>query len=75
MIRYTVYLLLSGCVSAPIAPGLKIPDKECPTLRMPAIPQKVNLKIDGDKVQADDGGDMVLRGYVRARSLLKPDAP
>lgn len=65
------FLILSGCVQAPIAPNLKLPEKECPRLNMPAIPQSAHLSIEGDKVTADDGGDMILRGYVRARSLLR----
>lgn len=63
-------LYLPGCVSAPVTlPPL--PAKSCPKLVMPSIPQKVYLKIDGDKIEADDGGDMLFRGYVRARYLLR----
>lgn len=64
-------LYLPGCVSAPIAPNLKLPEQSCSKLDMPAVPQKVFLKIDGDKIEADDGGDMLFRGYVRARYLLR----
>lgn len=73
MIRLIPILLLTGCVNAPVAPGLKLPEasKECPRLVMPPVPQKVYLKIDGEKIEEDDGGDMLLRGYVRARSLLR----
>lgn len=60
-------LYLPGCVSAPVT----IPADSCPKLSMPPVPQQANLKIDGDKVEADDGGDMLLRGYVRARGLLR----
>lgn len=63
-------LLVSGCVQAPIAPNLKLPEQTCAKLDMPAIPQSVHLAIEGDKVTADDGGDTLLRGYVRARQLL-----
>lgn len=73
MIRLLPFLLLGGCVNAPVAPNLKLPEvaKECPRLSMPPVPQKVFLQIDGENLKADDGGDMLLRGYVRARSLLK----
>jgi hypothetical protein len=73
MIRMLPFLFLGGCVNAPVAPNLKLPEtqKACPTLAMPPVPQKVFLQIDGDKVMSDDGGDMLLRGYVRARYLLK----
>jgi hypothetical protein len=73
MIRMLPFLFLSGCVNAPVAPNLKLPEtqKACSTLAMPPVPQKVFLQIDGDKVMSDDGGDMLLRGYVRARYLLK----
>lgn len=63
-------LYLPGCVSAPVNIP-PIPAEPCPKLSMPPVPQTVNLKIDGDKVEADDGGDMLLRGYVRARGLLR----
>lgn len=69
-----IFSLLSGCVSAPVAPNLKLPEapvKECPKLVMPPISEHVFLKIDGDKVFSDDGGDTMLRGYVRARQLLQ----
>lgn len=63
-------LYLPGCVSAPVSiPPL--PAQSCPKLDMPPVPQKVSLKIDGDKLEADEGGDMLLRGYVRARGLLR----
>jgi hypothetical protein len=63
-------LYLPGCVSAPV--NLPPPPAaSCPKLSMPPVPQKVSLRIDGDKLEADDGGDMLLRGYVRARSLLR----
>lgn len=78
MIRILPLFILTGCINAPVAPNLKLPElkKECPTLVMPAVPQKVLLQIEGDKILSDDGGDMILRGYVRSRSLLRPqDAP
>jgi hypothetical protein len=68
------FLSLTGCVQAPIAPNLKLPEapaKECPKLIMPPIPEHVYLKIAGDKVFSDGNGDMLLRGYVRARELLR----
>jgi len=73
MIRLLPIFFLGGCVNAPVAPNLKLPEpaRECPRLTMPPVPQKVFLQIDGENFKADDGGDMLLRGYVRARSLLK----
>ena len=73
MIRYAFLLLLTSCVSAPVAPNLKFPEpaKECPKLVMPPIPEDVELNIKGDKVTANAGGDLLVRGYARARSLLK----
>ena len=70
----TMLALLNGCVSAPVAPNLKFPEapaKECPRLVMPPIPDHVFLKVEGDKVFSDDGGDVLLRGYSRARQLLR----
>lgn len=55
----------------------KIVVQDCakPVLAMPPIPQDVVLDIKGDKVTANDGGELVLRYYSRARRLLKPAAP
>lgn len=74
MIKLAPLVMLTGCISAPVAPNLKLPEpvQECPTLVLPAVPQKVFLRIEGDKILSDDGGDMILRGYVRSRSLLRP---
>jgi len=59
-----------------VAPNLRIPEaKSCPTLIMPPIGTDCLLDIQGDKVTANDCGDTLLRGYVRARSLLRPAAP
>lgn len=62
---------LNGCAATTVAPNLTLPEKECPRLAMPAIPDQVHLSIEGDKLKADDGGDTLLRGYVRARQLLQ----
>lgn len=65
-----IALLFTGCVSAPVAPNLKFPEAQaCPKLSLPPIPQKVYLSIDGDKVQNDAGGDVILRGYARCHLL------
>ena len=45
------------------------------TLAMPPIPQDVVLDIKGDHITANEGGELVLRYYSRARQLLKPAAP
>jgi len=64
-------LMLTGCVSAPVAPNLKLPDKQCAQLKMPAIPQHLDLHIDGDSVGGDQSGLELLRYYVEARQLLR----
>lgn len=46
-----------------------------PTLAMPPIPQDVVLDIKGDTITANEGGELLLRYYSRARQLLKPAAP
>lgn len=63
-------LYLPGCVSAPVSLPIS-PAKACAALDLPAVPQKVYLKIDGDKIDADENGELLLRGYVRARYLLR----
>lgn len=50
------------------------PPVTCRKLDLLPVPDQVNLKIDGDKIDADAGGNTVLRGYVACRSLYK-DAP
>lgn len=62
-------IALAGCVQAPVAPNLKLPD--CKKLAMPAIPEHVELVIDGDEIKADAGGKLLLRNYVEARKLLR----
>lgn len=56
-----MFLMLNGCTSP----------KPCARLIMPPIDNDVVLIIKGDKITANDGGDTILRGYVRARQLLK----
>ena len=56
-------LLLAGCVSA------NIPAASCKTLALPPVPQDVYLNIKGNQVLSNAGGDLLLRGYVQARSL------
>lgn len=63
MIRLFPMLLLSGCISAPI----QIPQKECKRIALPPVPQSVHLNIEGDKIEADAGGRLLLRGYVQSR--------
>ena len=62
------FLLLSGCVNAPV----KLPEAQsCPKMELKPVPQKVYLDIQGDKIMYDDGGLLLLRGYVAARAALK----
>ena len=66
--------LLIGCVQAPIAPNLKLPDRSekiCPKVALPPIGQRVLIDIDGDKITTNADGERLLRGYVLARELLK----
>ncbi len=45
--------------------------QSCPRLAMPPVPEDVVLDIKGDKITANAGGEVMLRGYVRARELLR----
>jgi hypothetical protein len=75
LVCFVVALVVTGCAPVQVAPNLKLPEaKACPTLVMPPIGTDCLLDIQGDKVTANDCGDTLLRGYVRARSLLKPAA-
>lgn len=66
---YILCLSLSGCMT--VAPDLKLPENQCNRLAMPPVPQDAELVIHGDKIQADKGGEALLRYYVRARQLLR----
>lgn len=71
---------LSGCAQTKVDKVVDIsvgqkPAQACPKLIMPPVGEDCLLDIQGDKVTANDCGDTLLRGYVRARSLLKPAAP
>lgn len=70
---FLIAFFVTGCVQAPIAPNLKLPEpvKECPRLEMPPIAEVCTVYIRGDKIVTDACGDALVRGYVRARSLLK----
>lgn len=46
--------------------------KPKPTLAMPAIPQDVVIDIHGDRITVNDGGEILLKNYVKARAILKP---
>ena len=75
LVVFVIALALAAYAPVQIAPNLKFPEaKACPTLVMPPIGTDCLLDIQGDKVTANDCGDTLLRGYVRARSLLKPGA-
>jgi len=62
---------MAGCVSAPIAPNLKIPEKKCARLSMPAIPNDVSIEIHGLEIKTNPQGEELLRAYVKAREILK----
>ena len=68
-------LLQQGCTNKVADISIAPPQaKTCPSLRMPPVPDDVVLDIRGDKVISNEGGDVILRGYVQARSLLRPAA-
>ena len=50
------------------------PPVQCRKLDLPMVPPDVVLDIKGDKITANEGGEIILRGYVRCRSLYR-DAP
>ena len=78
MVCLAVAIFTQGCTRVDKVVDIsmdKNPTQECPKLVMPPIPDDVLLDIKGDSVTANAGGDLLLRGYSRARTLLKPDAP
>lgn len=47
---------------------------QCRKLNLPPVPEDVILDIKGDKIAANAGGEVLLRGYVACRSAYQ-DAP
>ena len=67
-----VFLILHGCVNAPVAPNLKLPETQsCPKLDIKPLPTDVQLVVHGDKVEADAGGEYVLRSFAACRAALR----
>lgn len=66
-------VMLSACT-----PTVKLldlpPPVQCRTLDLPPVPDDVVLDIKGDHITANEGGELLLRYYSRARQLLKPAA-
>lgn len=47
---------------------------QCRKIVLPPVPEDVELDIFGDKIDANAGGQQLLRGYVACRSIYR-DAP
>lgn len=62
---------LMACAPVQVAPNLKLPERTCPRLALPPIPEDVLIDIQGDRVTANTGGETLLRYYVQARELLR----
>jgi len=74
-------IMLSACVQ--VAPNLKLPEKvscpkvepvTCPTIpqhKLPPIANEVTIKIRGNQVEADAGGELLIREYAKAQQLLR----
>lgn len=81
-----ILLFLSGCtqhkVDVTSSSVDRVVDKiaaldkpvQCRKLKLPPVPEDVKLDIFGDKIEANAGGEQLLRGYVACRSLYQ-DAP
>jgi hypothetical protein len=74
--------ILCGCVQVgpkdiPInnCPKLSVPEcpkTECPkSVELPPLDNQIHIKIDGNKIEADAGGEKLIRNYVYARELLR----
>ena len=76
MVALFVLFLAQGCAQTKVDKVVDIslgqkPAQSCPKLIMPPVGTDCLLDIQGDKVTANDCGDTLLRGYVRARTLLR----
>ena len=66
---FFIALVVSGCAPVQVAPNLKFPEaKACPIPKLPPVPKDALLDISGDKITANAGGELLLRGYVQCRS-------
>lgn len=74
-IYLTTTLNFSGCVILPDL--LEQPPRylDCPKAikldMLPAVPKTVYIVIDGDRLEADEGGEALLRNYAATRKLIK----
>ena len=70
LVAIFILFFMQGCTNKllDISPP---PAQSCPKLVMPPVGEDCLLDIQGDKVTANDCGDTLLRGYVRARTLLR----
>jgi len=67
------FVLLPGC--APTIADISLPPPQAPTCsipRLPPVPKDVKLDIFMDKIDANAGGELLLRGYVACRSAAAP---
>jgi hypothetical protein len=76
MVAIFVLFFAQGCAQTKVDKVVDIsvgqkPAQSCPKLVMPPVGTDCLLDIHGDKVTANDCGDTLLRGYVRARTLLR----
>jgi hypothetical protein len=82
MMLIVLFSLLVGCIqvgpkSVPVSAPVPCPELkpvQCPVLpkyAMPGIPQVVTIKIRGDKVESDAGGDAMIRAYALAQKRLR----
>lgn len=49
----------------------KITSQQCPRYALPAIADTVTIKIRGTVVEADAGGEQLIREYAHAQKLLQ----
>lgn len=76
LIYFGLLLSLAGCTGVKVDKLVDIPadispQKSCPKLAMPPVPEDLVLDISGDKITANAGGEELLRYYSRARQLLR----
>lgn len=77
-------VIVTGCVQVgpktlPVqeCPKLTVPEcpkpaiRACATYELPGIAETVTIKIRGNVIEADAGGEQLIRNYARAQSLLR----
>jgi hypothetical protein len=71
-----LFLMMIGTSSCVYTSFPDLPDiatlQMCPKIELPpAVPSDVYIKIKGDKIEVNEGGEILLRHYTKLRKTIK----